>query len=332
MLEDWQLGPRNRWAYVHVDEVVPTVAVARGHGPVRTLTPAPAPEPLALPPYTDGLALVRDGVLVHEAYAGEMDERSRHLSQSVAKSVLGLTAVLLGVDAHTPVTAFVPEVGGSGYDGATVQHLLDMSAAVDFVEDYEHFVRYDAACGWHAPIDGAPGSILEFLPTIAAAGWEHGARFHYASPNTDLLGLVVQRAAGAPLADVIADELWTRIGAEADAELAVDPRGTPVISGGFCATLRDYARLGLLVAEDPTLARRLGSGSLEHATVPVSAQGYANQWWRRDGAICARGIHGQLIAVDPDTSSVLTILSSWPTAVDAKLDAGQRVLVRTLTR
>jgi hypothetical protein len=76
----------------------------------------------------------------------------------------------------------------------------------------------------------------------------------------------------------------------------------------------------------------LGAAPIRNPTVPVSAQGYANQWWRRDNAICARGIHGQLLAVDLDSKTVLTILSSWPTAVDAKLDAGQRVLVRKLTR
>jgi len=327
VLEDWQIGPRNRWAYVHVGEVVETVPVPSGAA--RRLPVADEALALELPPYADGLALVRDGVLVHEAYGGEMGETSRHLSQSVAKSVLGLTAVLLGIEPDAPVTGFVPEVEGSGYDGATVRHLLDMSAAVDFVEDYEHFVRYDAACGWHPPIDDAPGSILAFLPTIGRARWEHGERFHYASPNTDLLGLVVERAAKLPLAEVIAGALWANVGAEHDAELAVDPVGTAVISGGFCATLRDYARLGRFVAHHP---EGLGTAPISHPTVPVSANGYANQWWSRDGAICARGIHGQLIAVDPDTRTVLTILSSWPTAVDAKLDAGQRVLVRKLTR
>lgn len=329
MLDDWQIGPRNRWAYVHVGEVVQTTAVGRGDGPVTALPRAEAPVELELPPYTDGLALIRDGVLLHEAYGGEMGETSRHLSQSVAKSVLGLTTLLVGVDPQAPVTDFVPEVAGSGYDGATVRHLLDMTAAVDFVEDYEHFVRYDAACGWHDPIEGAPGSILEFLPTIGKADRAHGTRFHYASPNTDLLGLVVQRAARKPLASVIADALWSTIGAEHDAELAVDPAGTAVISGGFCATLRDYTRLGMFVAGRDL---DLGTQPIQDPTVPVSAQGYANQWWRRDGAICARGIHGQLVAVNPDAGTVLTILSSWPTAVDAKLDAGQRVLVRRLTR
>ena len=74
-----------------------------------------------------------------------------HLSQSVGKSVLGLLVGVLPLDPATPVTEHVPEVAGSGYDGATVQHLLDMTAAIDFVEDYETFWRYDVACAWHPP-------------------------------------------------------------------------------------------------------------------------------------------------------------------------------------
>ena len=82
----------------------------------------------------------------------------------------------------------MPEIRGSGYDGATVRHLLDMTAAIDFVEDYQSFVAYDAACGWHPPISGSPGTVLEFLATIGPAAWSHGERWHYATPNTDLLG------------------------------------------------------------------------------------------------------------------------------------------------
>ena len=249
MSETWQVGPENRWAYVHVDEVVPTVVVPRGDR-VREL-PRGEPEPSSCPTYTDGLAVVRDGALVTERYGGEMDEDSLHLSQSVGKSVLGLLVAVLGLDTATPVTDLVPEVRGSGYDGATLRHLLDMTAAIAFVEDYAvDFWRYDVACGWHPPRAGADAeTVLDFLPTIGPAEWAHGERFHYATPNTDLAGVATERAAGAPLAELISRELWAPAGAERDALLTVDSAGTATIGGGFCATLRDYARFGLLARE-----------------------------------------------------------------------------------
>ena len=181
--------------------------------------PAGAPIELPSPPYLDGMAVLRDGALVLERYENGMQPSTRHLSQSVAKSVLGLLVTVLGLELDTPVTELVPEVGESGYRGATLRHLMDMTAATDFVEDYTNFWRYDAAAGWHSPAPGVPGSVLEYLATIGPAERAHGAVFHYVSPNTDLLGIATARAAGAPLQELLARELWGPIGAEADAEL-----------------------------------------------------------------------------------------------------------------
>lgn len=349
-LESWQVGPWNRWSYVHVGDVVATVPVPRAAGPARELPPGAADlddlvAPLLERGYADGVAVVHRGALVLERYGGEMSPQSLHLSQSVGKSVLGLlVGVLAGRGALDPrdlVVDHVPEVAGSGYAGATVRHLLDMTAAIDFVEDYAaDFWRYDVACGWHPPAPGAETrTVLDFLPTIGPARWRHGERLHYATPNTDLLGIVAERAGGAPLPALIAAELWGPMGAEADAALTVDPAGTATIGGGFCATLRDYARLGALVAAGGSEVvpapwiDALGAGdpaAFARCTAPEAtggADGYRNQWWRRDGRTMARGIHGQLVAVDRATETVVTVLSSWPEATDRALEAAHRALV-----
>jgi CubicO group peptidase (beta-lactamase class C family) len=287
--------------------------------------------PLIETAYADGVTVVHKGKLVAERYSGEMTETSLHLSQSVGKSILGLLVGILGIDTRQRVTEWVPEVADSGYADAAVHHLLDMTAAIDFVEDYEAFVRYDYACGWAPEVPDSPGTILEFLPTIGPAAWQHGERFHYATPNTDLLGLVAERAGGSPLAELFARELWAPMGAEQDAALTVDPAGTGAIGGGFCATLRDYARLGALVAGQgrdivpAAYIERLGNGDATawaERTVPnIGGDGYGNQWWNRDGFTMARGIHGQLIAVADET--VVTVMSSWPAALDRAPDAAQ---------
>ena len=228
---------------------------------------------------------------------------------------------------------YVPEVAGSGYAGATVQHLLDMTAAIDFVEDYATFWRYDVACAWHPPHPDAPANtILEYLPTIGpAADWAHGERLHYSTPNTDLLGLVAERAGGAPLAELIARELWAPLGAERDALLTVDTAGTAAIGGGFCATLRDYARLGELVRRDGAglvpadWIARLGLGDQgafdRRSFATEGASGYGLQWWRIEGRPVARGIHGQLIAADREAGVVVAILCSWPEATPSRARA-----------
>jgi CubicO group peptidase (beta-lactamase class C family) len=346
-LESWQVGPWNRWAYQHVGEVVPTTAVPAGAAREPAEDPATLDDVLgdldAL--WIDGIAATRGGVLVLERYRNGMAADTLHLSQSVGKSVLGLlVGVLAGrgrLDPDAPVAEHVPEVAGSGYAGATIRHLLDMTAATDFVEDYAAgFWKYDVACGWHPPRPGADArSILEYLPTIGPAPRAHGDALQYSSPNTDLLGIVAERAGGAPLAELIARELWAPMGAEHDAELALDPAGTAVISGGFCATLRDYTRLGGLVLDGGAgvvpadWIARLGAGdaaAFARGADADDADGYGSQWWRRDGRLCARGIHGQLIAVDAGAGVVVTILSSWPDATDERADRAQRELVAAL--
>lgn len=349
-LESWQVGPWNRWAYQHVDEVVPTIPVPRDAERLWPLAAGEAAlddlaDALCETAYVDGVAVLSEGACVLERYENGMEPDTLHLSQSVGKSVLGLLAGVLAargeLDPAAEVSEYVPEVAGSGYAGAAIQHLLDMTAAIDFVEDYAvDFWRYDIACGWHPPHpDVTTESILEFLPTIGLAAWGHGERFHYATPNTDLLGIAAERAGGAPLGELIARHVWAPLGVEHDAELTVDPTGTAAIGGGFCATLRDYSRLGALVAEGgrgivpEDWIERLGNGdpaAFAQRTVPeggAGADGYGNQWWRRDGRPLARGIHGQLIAVDRGAGVVVTILSSWPDAMDAALEAVHRGFV-----
>ncbi|WP_210494906.1 serine hydrolase [Patulibacter sp. SYSU D01012] len=347
-LESWQIGPWNRWSYQHVGEVVPTVPVPTGDAPgAWPVRPVAALDALASPPDLDGLVVLHDGVLVHERYANGMTPGTRHLSQSVAKSVLGLLAgVLVGrgdLDVDAPVADLVPEIASGGYAGATVRHLLDMTAATGFVEDYVvEFWRYDIACGWAPPREGAPArTILDYLATIPPApdGRRHGDAFQYASPNTDLLGIVVERAGGAPLATLLARELWAPMGAEADAELAVDPVGVAVASGGLCATVRDYARIGALVLDGgrgvlpAAWVAGLGRGDAAawgRRAWPADGDGttgYAAQWWTLDGRTVARGIHGQLVAVDRDAGVVVAACSSWPAAENDLAFAAQRLMV-----
>ena len=77
-----------------------------------------------------------------------------------------------------------------------------------------------------------------------------GTKWHYASVETEILGLVLRSATGEPVADYLHDRIWDAIGAEADATWAIDGTGQEIAFCCFNATLRDYARLGRLLAHD----------------------------------------------------------------------------------
>jgi CubicO group peptidase (beta-lactamase class C family) len=65
-----------------------------------------------------------------------------------------------------------------------------------------------------------------------------------------VLGLVLARAAGRPLAEYLEQKIWQPIGAEADALWLVDNSGQEATYFCMNAVLRDYARIGLLLAHD----------------------------------------------------------------------------------
>ncbi len=169
---------------------------------------------------------------------------------------------------------------------------------------------------------------------------EHGSRFLYRSIETDVLAHAMQRASGQPFADLVSARLWQRIGAEESAAFTVDPSGYPLADGGFNATLRDYARFGLvhlglglfngrqIVPADWVIDTRRGAHGLfndaARATLPNGR--YRNQFWIEDVArevSMARGVFGQLIYIDPAHELVIVKLASHPDFVNmtAGLDA-----------
>ena len=203
---------------------------------------------------SDALVAVRNGEVVLEWMAPGIRDDEPHLMFSVTKSITALLCgALVGaglIDTEAPVAQYVPEVAAGGFGDATVRHLLDMEASYAFVEDYSpgpDLVLYRNSAGWYpAPPDHM--GLREFLATRRKEG-EHGQRFRYLSPTTDMLGWVCEAASGEPYARAVSHYLWVPMGAEADADITLDRLGMPRAAGGLSAIARDLARLGMIVAE-----------------------------------------------------------------------------------
>jgi len=359
-LANWQEPPFNRWSFSHMRELVPTQRISRGSGPV---TPLPT-SPLALgkialhrvdgtrasvdevleDTYTDATVVVHGGRVVLERYAGETAPATPHLLMSISKSVVGCVAgnlVERGLlsPAHL-VTDHVPELGHSGYRGASLRDVLDMRSGVEFSEDYTDLnaeVRVmEEAMGWRPASHGQlPGSMYAYLTTLGGAG-NHGGVFDYRSCETDVLGWVCERATKTRMADLVGELVWSPIGAERDAEITCDGVGTAIHDGGMCATARDLARFGaMLLAGGEVAGRRVVPASWLRESWTVapdirdafarSVSGpylpggwYRNKFWflpREHGdVLLCLGIHGQMLYVSPGTGTVAVKLSSWPDA------------------
>ena len=364
-LANWRLPPWNTWAFQHVPELIPVMRIA--HDPAR-MSPLPeaardlgslaftgpggAPWIVArmLPETaTDGFIVLHNGRVAFEWYGNSLGAGDPHIIFSVSKSMTGILAGILvergQLDPDAPVVRYVPESAGSVYGDATVRHVLDMTVGIAFVEDYldttSDFARYRAATGWNPVANPALASDLRsFLVTLRRDENPHGAKFHYVSPNSDMLGWILERAGGMPFARLVTELIWQKLGTEADAHVTVDRAGAARSAGGICVTLRDLARFGEMVrnfgrAGGEQVAPRwwiediLGNGD-QHAWLaqPTAAKflpagRYRSQWYmigNATGAHCAIGIHGQWIYIDPAAEMVIAKLSSQPLPLDEAID------------
>lgn len=356
-LSDWQDPANIVWSYRHIRELIPTGRVRRAQCPSALPRAAgrgvgPAAQGLLEDEFTDGLIVLHEGEVVLEEYRRGMQADDVHLLQSVSKSITGILAgVLIGrgaLAAEDAVTAHVPELEGTSFDGATVRDLLDMRTGTKFNEDYDDpgsdVCATEAQFGWAPGPRPAPDAIA-YLSGLVNHG-PHGARFEYRSILSDLLGLVLERAAGAPFAHTLGHELWSPLGAETDACVTLDPEGVALADGGICVSLRDLARFGRMVLDggmvgglrivgEEWLADTLRGGE---DSAEAFAQGderdwlpgghYRNQWWVPAGGqqLLGVGIHGQFLFIDRSARMVIALLSTWAKPwdderTDAALDA-----------
>jgi CubicO group peptidase (beta-lactamase class C family) len=349
-LADWRASPFNRWGFHHVRELIPSADIA--HDPARQSKFVVEPGNFEMPWFrdflartdTDALAIVHRGRLVFEHYANGTTAETPHILMSVSKSMLGLLAGVLAkrkaLDVEREVTEYVPELKDTAYRGATVRQLLDMRTGVAFDEDYlatrGPMIAYRKSTGWNPVEPGeAPSDLRSFFKVLTQSDRAHGGPFRYTSPNTDLLGWVIERATGARYADLMSELFWKPLGAERSAYITVDRLGAPRCAGGMCTTLRDLARVGQTLVEGGRgIVPREWIDDLERGgeraawdagnftyIFPGLPMRYRAKWYALDGEppmLFGWGIHGQHLFVDRVRGIVIAKFSSQAQPVDVE--------------
>ena len=270
-----------------------------------------------------GLLIAKDDTILYEHYQYARTDRDRLLSQSMAKTI---TAMLVGIalaenrikSIDDVASAYVPALAGSEYGGTTLRALLNMSSGVSFSEIYDGADDI-AQLGRDLAEGKDPAASVARFNTRAAPP---GTRWYYASSETEVLGLVLRAATGVPVADYLRDKIWQPIGAEADASWTIDGTGQEWTFCCFNAVLRDYARLGRLLAYDgawegrqliprqwmlDATTVRPGDGHLAPGKA-TEYFGYGYQTWLFPGEprrFALLGIRGQMIMVDPASKLVM---------------------------
>ncbi|WP_439615679.1 serine hydrolase domain-containing protein [Shinella sp.] len=373
-LANWRTAPYSRWTFQNVRDFVPTAVIAAeaatAEVPLQSdafldatmetgLAGAASARAFLDFAHTDAFVMMRRGEVVAEYYAPHADPNAPHLVFSISKS---LTAVVSGIleaqgliDPDRPVTDYLPEAKGGVYGDCTYRDVLDMRVSLDFEEAYldPHgaFARYRRAMLWNPPEPNIqPETLASFLVTLQKAERPHGGPFYYASPNADLLGVVIERVTGARFADLTSELLWKPMGAKGNADISVDAIGTPRTAGGVSMTARDLARLGELlrnggardgkqIVPEAWIRDMQENGDKEAwqqgRNVDLPNGRYRSQWYQSgeaDQAFCAIGIHGQWLYVDPSTETVIVKLSSHPEPLGDEENQDLFTFLRALSR
>ncbi|UHC17678.1 beta-lactamase family protein [Methylobacterium currus] len=270
--------------------------------------------------HTNAFLVVQDDVLVHEWYRPGTGPTTLFPSWSVAKSVVSLmagTAIARGKLSETDrVSDLLPELRSAAVFGKiTVRDLLDMASGLAVPENYDPRHPLTGTAGMYLTRD-----IAAFVKDHAQLAFKPGSRGRYRSIDTEVLGLILARVEGKPLADLLSERIWKPMGAEAEATWNLDRPGG--LEKAFCcinATARDFARLGLLVTDQGRAGgtRIIPARWIDRIGTParraVDGWQYSAQWWHApggdDGDISAIGVYGQYVYVNRRTGTVIVKLS-----------------------
>lgn len=355
--------PYNRWSYQNMNTVFPSASIPNAQYPVdlvRSINGGIERLDVAREDgsrvdfdtylketFTDSMVVIQGDKVVFERYLNGMNADQPHQMMSVTKSfagLFGLMAVHDGrVDENAPVTKYVPELSESGAFGqATFKHALDMTASMDFSEDYADpnsgISDYARVLGLieATPEERVAETIYEYLPMMQKdTGHENGEIFHYQTPKTDVVNWVTNRATGESFQESLRDKLWSKLGTDGETYVLLDRNGTLFAGGGLNATPNDLARFAAMMLNDgnfngtqvvaaEVIQELANGGSIEAFSNGTESKGvmggddwsYRAQWWVRHTpgheAFSAIGVNGQWIYIDVERDIAIIKQSSQP--------------------
>lgn len=257
--------------------------------------------------------VVQHGKVVVEHYFDNHTKKTLSNSFSGSKSVVGL---LIGIAVDKGMIKSLDEPIYKYLDfitvkdsNVTIRHLLGMTSDIDWSESGSNPLSDNAEAYYGSdllasmkkqPFKGNPNKV-----------------FDYASGNSQLLGLILEKATGQKVSDFMSENLWKKINAETDALWSLDSEEG--IEKAFCclySTTRDYARLGQLVlnkgiwAEDTVISSvMLKELTTNYVLDDKENHCYGLHYWILNDpnhkVIYTRGIKGQYIISIPDLDVVI---------------------------
>lgn len=272
---------------------------------------------------THAFLVIQNGKLVYEKYWDGYDPKTLSGSFSAAKSIISL---LIGIavqegkikSLQEPVGNYVPHFKEGELSKVRIVDLLTMSSGTNYMEFDKSYFSMNAYAYY--------GDDEEYMVNKMVAKEAPGQYWQYRSGDTQVLGLVVEKAFGSTISDLVATKLLQPMGAEADAKWLTD--GNQKHEKAFCCyngVARDYARFGQLVLNKGKWGdvQLVDSNYVKQATTPASylkdreednqpVDYYGYQYWifnhRGMNIACQNGLFGQYVYVLKEKNAVVVRL------------------------
>lgn len=279
-----------------------------------------------------GLLITRSNEIWHEEYRFKRNPEMRFFGWSMTKSIVGLlTGIALeqkkldSVDDR--IDKYVPQLVGHPFADITLRNLLNMTSGINICESFcspiNGFERYGFSQIGYSPSRGQGTDQIQALLHFKWGRNEpQGVKFNYTDINPVLVAWVLETVYQKPLTLITEQQLWQPMGAAADATWLTDSKGFTFSGAGVSATLRDWARIGMLVAHDGYLnglqivpkkwiedtANHSEKDQATRFNVARPGRAYKNFFWHHtaDGGILRMaGAMSQNVLIDRKSKTIL---------------------------
>ena len=297
-----------------------TIVLASQPFSTNTVTQASFDEFLAST-QTTAFLIIKDDRLIYENYFNGYERDSINTSFSVAKSFV---SALVGIaideglidSVEDPITKYIPELQNkdSRYSAITIKNLLSMASGLRYVEEETPFS--DDTKTYYDP-------NLRVVALSAVIEEEPGKRFHYNNYNYLLLGIILERATGMPVAKYMEEKLWKPMGMEAPASWSIDSEtnGFEKMESGINARAIDFAKFGRLYLNNGSnwdgkqiISEKWISASTSANSTSDPSTEYQYGWWiyplqsdvdNNNRHFSARGNLGQFVYLAPEEGLII---------------------------
>ena len=331
--ENWENGENRRYALHYFQKVVrytlgvrPTIIRKLKKNHDLNIGDLPEINYLTSTTSFSGIVIVKGDTIVYEKYAPDFSPAQPHSCQSSTKTINNLLAGKLvaegKLDLSKKIKSFYPDMG-SGYAEATVQQVLDMDVVNDYTEGYgdpnSPIRKHESVSGWRPFREDVGDDLRAYLKTIESKNITNDGKYQYKSTNTDVVGMIVEAAAGRPLHELVR-EVMVAAGFENTGYISTDGLGVPATMGGFILTTRDFARYGMLLRDGGkgVNGKMVGGGksfieqTLSHdgASMGLDNFRYSNSTYTNGRFFGHAGWGGQYLYIDPKHELVVAFQST----------------------